>query len=40
MADIILNRPNWLGSAERLVRKTVQVPADYSDYVTEVDAWQ
>ncbi len=38
MADIILNRPNWLGSAERLVRKTVQVPADYSDYVTKVDA--
>ena len=25
MADIILNRPNWLGSAERLVRKH-QVP--------------
>ena len=37
MADIILNRPNWLGSAERLVRKTVMVPANYSDYVTEID---
>lgn len=38
MAEIILNRPNWLGSAERLVRKTVQVPANYADYVIEVDA--
>lgn len=39
MAEIILNRPNWLGSAERLVRKTIQVPANYADYVTEVDAY-
>lgn len=39
MAEVILNRPNWLGSAERLVRKTIQVPANYSDYVTEVDAY-
>lgn len=26
MAEIIFNRPNWLGSEEGLVRKTITVP--------------
>ena len=31
MADIILNRPiSWV---KKTCKKTVQVPADYSDYI-------
>lgn len=33
--DIILNRPNWLGSEVGLVLKTITVPAEASGAVTE-----
>lgn len=35
MAEIILNRPNWLGSEVGLVRKTVTVTQSSGTYVTE-----
>lgn len=38
MAEIKLNNPKWIGSAEGLVRKSITVPADFATYVTEVDA--
>lgn len=38
MAEITLNRPNWLGSAVGVVRKTVTVTQSSGTYVNEVDA--
>ena len=38
MAEITLNRPNWLGSEVGLVRKTVTVTQSSGTYVTETDA--
>lgn len=35
MAEIVLNRPNWLGSEVGLVRKTVTVTLSSGSYVTE-----
>ena len=35
MAEIILNRPNWLGSEVGIVRKTVTVTENSGSYVTE-----
>lgn len=35
MAEIILNRPNWLGSEVGLVRKTVTVNQSSGSYVDE-----
>lgn len=35
MAEITLNRPNWLGSEEGLVLKTVTVSSTSGTYVTE-----
>ncbi|MCM1440069.1 MAG: hypothetical protein NC131_12835 [Roseburia sp.] len=35
MAEIILNRPNWLGSAVGVVRKTVTVSSTSGTTVTE-----
>lgn len=35
MTDIILNRPNFLGSEVGLVTKTISVPADFNTYVIE-----
>lgn len=37
MAEITLNRPNWLGSAVGVVRKTVTVTQSSGTYVNEVD---
>lgn len=38
MAEITLNRPNWLESAVGLVAKTIQIPSNFATYVSEVDA--
>lgn len=35
MAEITLNRPNWLGSAVGVVRKTVTVSSSSGTYATE-----
>ena len=35
MTEIILNRPNFLGSAKNLILKTVSIPTDFETYVTE-----
>jgi len=38
MAEVTLNRPNWLSSAVGLVSKTITIPSDFATYVSEVDA--
>lgn len=35
MAEVILNRPNFLGSAKNLILKTISIPVDFATYVTE-----
>lgn len=38
MAEITLNRPNWLGSERRYVPKTITVTQSSGNYVTVTDA--
>lgn len=38
MSEIILNRPNWLGSSEDIIRKTATVTQSSGAYVEEKDA--